>query len=143
MATELKTVGLAHTVDAAWMIALFLAIHGGDPAPNEGEVVSHDLQQAAALLAITALSDALDEKARGAVQQALAPFQKSAAMKTVDAKVTRERLEEMGFRIKEYAAEGAPAAGAADTFSRRPYCIRFRGQIVCVEFPGVGPHPIA
>jgi len=55
---------------------LYLAIHGGDPAPKEGTVVAHDQQQGAALGAIAALSEVLDEKARDAVHHALAPIQK-------------------------------------------------------------------
>jgi hypothetical protein len=141
MITEAKGIRLTHERDAAWLVALYLAIHGGDPAPKEGTVVAHDQQQGAALGAIAALSEALDEKTRDAVRHALAPIQKQFPLKSVDAEVAGERLESMGIHFTDYAGE--PAHGAKVTeefFQQRPYCIRFRGQIFCVEFPSTGPH---
>jgi hypothetical protein len=40
---------LAHELDAAWLIALWLAIHGGDPAQSEGDVAAAAGQMIAAL----------------------------------------------------------------------------------------------
>ena len=73
MAPKIGT--LAHAQDPAWLIALWLAIHGGDPAPIEG-VVSQEIQEGAALRAIAALSEALDQTSRDAVKHAIAPAQK-------------------------------------------------------------------
>jgi len=139
MNTEVKDIRLAHERDAAWLIALYLAVHGGDPAPKEGTVVAHDQQLGAALAAIAALSEALDEKARDAVRHALAPIQKQFPLKSVDAEVAEVRLEEMGIHFTDYAAEPAHGAKVTEELQqfRRPYCIRYRGQvIVCVT----GPH---
>jgi len=43
---ERQLISLAHVVDAAWIEALWIAIHGGDPPPQQqqiGENVSTDL----------------------------------------------------------------------------------------------------
>jgi hypothetical protein len=147
MASAIKDIRLTHERDAAWLIALYLAIHGGDPAPKEG-VVAHELQQGAALSAIAALSEALDEKTRAAVLHTLAPIRKQFPLKSVDAKVAGERLEAMGINFTEYAGEQAHAASAtaanvtvtAGVQPPRPRCIRLPGQITCVV---IRPHPIA
>lgn len=145
MATAIKDIRLTHERDAAWLVALYLAIHGGDPAPKEGEIVARELQQGAALSAIAALSEVLDEKAREAVQHALAPIQKQYPLKSVDAKAAGERLEALGIRFTEPAGGHAHAAAvvSAATLRSRPYCIRFRGQTICVEIPSPVPHPNA
>ncbi len=132
---------LTHERDAAWLVALWLAVHGGHPAPKEGEVVGHDLQQAAALAAISALATALDEKARKEVDRAVAPLAKAHPMKSVGAKAAAARLEAMGVRLTEHAGDKLTADGVRGAAAQaRPYCVRFRGQIVCVVPPGPGPH---
>jgi hypothetical protein len=40
---------LAHEIDAAWLIALWLAIHGGDPVQSEGDVAAAAGQMIATL----------------------------------------------------------------------------------------------
>lgn len=136
---------LTHERDAAWLVALWLAVHGGDPAPEKGEVVGHGLQQAAALSAIAALATALDEKARKAVEHAVAPLLKEHPMKAVGAKAAGARLEAMGIHLTEHAgdkltADQVKGAAGATAAQARPYCIHFRGQIICVVPPGPGPH---
>jgi hypothetical protein len=151
MTSEITNIRLTPERDAAWLIALYLAVHSGDPAPKEGEVIARDLQVGGALSAIAALSEALDEKARGAVLNVLAPLQKQYPMKIVDAQVAVERLATMGIRITEYVgeqataanvAEGVQPANADEKFQRsRFYCFRFRGQSFCWEIPSPDPHP--
>ena len=82
-----------------------LAVHGGDPAPEEGKVVGHGLQQAAALSAIAALTTALDEKARQAVEHVVAPLLKEHPMKAVGAKAAGARLEAMGIHLTEHPGD--------------------------------------
>jgi hypothetical protein len=134
MITEAKELRLTHERDAAWLIALYLAVHGGDPAPKEGEVVAHAQQQGAALGAIAALAEGLDEKARDAIRHALVPIQKQFPLKSVDAEVAEARLEAMGIHFTDYAGE--PAHGAKATAElqqlRRPYCLHINGEVVCV-----------
>jgi len=141
MASEITNIRLTHERDAAWLLALYLAIHIGDPAPNEGEVVSGTLQQGGALSAIAALSEALDEKARDAVLNILAPLQKQYPMKDVDAKVAGERLEAMGIHFTEYGGEHAHAINVNEGVQPpRPRCFRVLGEISCVV---IRPHLIA
>ena len=143
MAIETRERLLAHERDAAWLVALYLAIHGGDPAPKEG-VVAHELQEGAALAAVMAISQALGEKARDAVQHALAPIQKQFPMKSVDAKVVEARLGALGVRVMEHAGEHAHADAAADEFRpTRRYCFRFRGEVICTEVLSPDPIPFA
>jgi len=153
MASEITNIRLTHERDAAWLIALYLGVHGGDSAPKEGVVVARDLQVGGALRAIAALSEALDEKARDAVLNVLAPLQKQYPMKSVDAQVAAERLEAMGIHITEYAgeqvhpanvAEGVQPANADERFRRsRLYCFRFRGDSFWWEIPSPVPIPFA
>jgi len=143
MASEITSITLTHERDAAWLIALYLAIHGGDPAPDEGKVVEHEVQQGAAIRAIIALTQALDQGARTAVQEAIAPLQKQSHMKTVDPNAAGKRLQAMGIRIAEYSEKAHAQEVKAESFRIRPYCIRFRGQIICVEIPSPFPQPHA
>ncbi|MBI1764080.1 MAG: hypothetical protein HYR56_21860 [Acidobacteria bacterium] len=143
MNANIKNIRLTHERDAAWLIALYLAIHGGDPAPKEG-LVATELQEGAALHAIAVLSEALNEKAKGALHQMLAPMQKQFPLKSVDAQVAGERLAALGIHVTEHAGEHDHVANVAEAIqSARRYCIRFRGQIICVEIPSPIPHPIA
>jgi hypothetical protein len=147
MSLSVHDVQLAHELDASWLIALWLAIHGGDPPPIEGQLVPGELQEAAALGAIEALTVALDAKTREAVHQAIAPQLRKSPLKTVDAKTEAARLKALGFRITEYADEHAhahahshtkttsKAAAEGDAFLRPPYCIHYKGMIICVELP--------
>jgi hypothetical protein len=131
MAIEPGEILLAHERDAAWLMALYLAVHGGDPPPEEG-VVSHELQEAAALAAVLAISQALGEKAREAVHHALAPLQKQFPMKSVGAEVVEARLAALGVRVMEHA--GGHAHAEADEFRpNRVYCFRFNGGLICTE----------
>ena len=132
MAPKIGT--LAHAQDPAWLIALWLAIHGGDPAPIEG-VVAQEIQEGAALRAIAALSEALDQTSRDAVQHAIAPAQKQRQIKTVDAKVSTQRLQDIGIHVTESAGEQVHAAAITDLARTLRYCFRFRGVVYCVEFP--------
>jgi hypothetical protein len=153
MASEITNIRLTPERDAAWLIALYLAVHGGDPAPKGGEVVTRELQVGGALSAITALSEALDEKARDAVLDVLAPLQKQYPMKSVEAQVAAERLAAMGIHITKYAgeqattinvADGVQPANADERFRRsRFYCFIFRGDSFCYQIPSPDPIPFA
>lgn len=148
MAVDVKEMRLAHERDAAWLIALWLAIHGGDPAPKEGEVVSSRLQEAAALNAIAALAEGLDEVTRQAVVYALAPKKGQMEMHAVRPEAATKRLAALGIHITEQNVEQphhTHAVVEADGPNRTPrfYCIRFRGQTYCVQLPDTGPHHIA
>ena len=149
MSPNPREIELAHERDASWLIALWLAIHGGDPAPAEGELVPRELQEAAALNAIEALSTALDAKTREALHHVVGPALRRPPMKTVAAKVEAERLEAMGLRITEYADARAHAqfhahAGSTSivadiSIKYRPYCFSYEGTVICVDPPRLNP----
>ncbi|HTZ80316.1 MAG TPA: hypothetical protein VMC10_20575 [Stellaceae bacterium] len=83
---------LAHIPDAAWIIALYKAIHGGDPAPDQqtvavqigGEMMSLLAGKASATVSVSALErtfktlgmtvTASEVETRGATTEALTPI---------------------------------------------------------------------
>ena len=62
-----KPIQAIHGKDPAWIIALWIAIHGGDPAPE----ISAQKANEAAMAAIRALSSHLDPAKAKAVVAAL------------------------------------------------------------------------
>ena len=62
-----KPIQAIHAKDPAWIIALWIAIHGGDPAPE----ISAQKANEAAMAAIRALSSHLDPAKAKAVVAAL------------------------------------------------------------------------
>ncbi|GAA2145973.1 hypothetical protein GCM10009760_35220 [Kitasatospora kazusensis] len=116
-------IGLAHELDVAWIVALWLAIHGGDPNPIEGEV---QLGETAALSA-AALSGALSDTL-GKGRQALTYEQ------------LQERLKVLGVELSRGAApeQAATEESSFARIPRRPYCFRWNGTTICVNLPRVG-----
>jgi hypothetical protein len=101
----------AHVLDAAWIIALWKAIHGGDPGPEQ-----------IALEAIAALSGTLTGQAGAA------PSQKSFAE-------LQSRLKEIGVELELRTKAGGKAALSTASFVANTYCIVFRGQRICITLP--------
>ena len=131
---------LAHERDAAWMIALYIAIHGGDPAPDG--VVTHRLAEAAAARAIASIAEGLHERAREAVLLAVAAPEEQPGLPSVEAKVVNERLKALNIHIARHEGEH-PHGGTATAESRtRRYCIRFREVTYCVEIRSPEPPPL-
>ena len=139
--TAVKSIVAAHERDAAWLVALYLAVYGGDPTPKGGTLIAQELREAAALNAIAALSLALDGKAKQAVQQAITPLKQQREMLHVDAKVAGERLESFGIHEEHDAHSYHAGTTEASTIrpSRPPYCIVFHGVHYCVPLPSPGP----
>ena len=114
---SIPNVVLAHELDAAWIIALWKAIHGGDPSP-----------EAVAAEAIAALAQYL----RGAEYSfSFGEMQKQFA--TLGIKVTEQTKE-----------AGAPASGAKarsieqpSSHQYRQYCFHVGGKIICAQLPEV------
>jgi hypothetical protein len=66
---------VAHIPDAAWLIQLWLAIHGGDPLPGELRVAEKEVGLLATVRAIAALARCLDDAAaERAIVLALKPI---------------------------------------------------------------------
>ncbi len=146
MSVGLKEIELIHERNASWLIALWFAVHGGDPAP--GGLVSRESFEGAALGAIEALSAALDVKTMEAVHHAIAPALHQSRREEVDPKVETEQLAGLGIRIEEYATEyehtrSHAAASPRAQVQRPPYCFRFRGATYCIYLPTPTPHPEA
>jgi len=103
-----KPIALQHELDAAWIIALWKAIHNGDPSPEQ-----------IALQAIAALSLTI-VNGPGAVGN-VAEFQ--------------GRLKEIGV---EFDAPKAQAGSTTENLQiQRTYCIVFKGQRICITLPVV------
>jgi|GEM_PF-2023562 len=74
---RIKSRYLEHEQTAAWLIQLWLMIHGGDPAPLEIRALGHDIRLLSTLRAIAGLARCLnDEKTEKAISTALTPLSK-------------------------------------------------------------------
>ena len=109
--SKFTTIRFAHALDAAWIIALWKAIHGGDPGPEQ-----------IALEAIAALSGTLTGDAGGAHGQG--SFEE-----------LQTRLKEIGIELETQAQAGEKAAVSAESYIGRTYCVLFKGQRICITLP--------
>ena len=96
----------ARELDAAWILALWKAIHGGDPPPEQ-----------IAMEAIAALSGTLTSHGEGTVSES-----SFAELQT--------RLKEIG--VEFTGGEGAQSTEARRIIR---YCIKWKGELVCIELP--------
>lgn len=101
---------LAHELDAAWIIALWKAIHGGDPAPE--------------LVAAQAIAALAPYAARTESSLTFAHLQKQLA--AVNIAVTEEDGETA---VKTEAVRELHRATA------HQYCFKFAGQTICIQLP--------
>jgi hypothetical protein len=109
--SKFTTIRFAHELDAAWIIALWKAIHGGDPPPEE-----------VAVEAIAALSGALTSHAGAAVSES-----SFGELQT--------RLKEIGVDLQQHAETGGKAAASTESSVVRTYCVIFKGQRICITLP--------
>ncbi|MGI8915387.1 MAG: hypothetical protein ACR2JY_16660 [Chloroflexota bacterium] len=128
MAMQARKITLAHELDAAWIIALWKAIHGGDPSPIEADARSVEL--------VGELTNHLGHTiGRGAQPLTRASFE--------------ARVGELGIQLQRQEPGGssprsvtpnAAAPGDPQGPPRQPppYCFVFRGTSYCVHFP----HPV-
>jgi hypothetical protein len=100
---------LAHELDAAWIIALWKAIHGGDPAP---QVVASQ------------------------VIAALAPYL-NVSEDTLTFSQLEKQFKTLGVDVTEIDGE-APAVTQA-LFPIRQYFFNFKDAMYCVQLPKLGP----
>ena len=112
-----KAIRFAHALDAAWIIALWKAIHGGDPPPEQ-----------IAIEAIAALSGTLTGHA-GAT-----PAESSFAE-------LHSRLKEIGVDLEEQAKVHEQSAISTQAHIPRTYCVVFKGQRICITLPQPSVHP--
>lgn len=101
---------LAHELDAAWIIALWKAIHGGDGGPE--------------LVAAQAIA-------------ALAPYA-ARTESTITFAHLQKQLGAANITVTEHDVETAGKAEAAREL-RRPivhqYCFKFGGETICIQLP--------
>lgn len=112
-----KSIYLAHELDAAWIIALWLAIHGGDPAPE--------------IIAAQAIA-ALAQYVNGTRQQAFTLEELKIQFAKLGVVVTE--------REKEAAAAMKPQLLMSDDNGNHEvrihqYCFKFEGSTICTELP--------
>jgi hypothetical protein len=119
---KLEEIVLAHEPDIAWLIALWLAIHGGDSLSQE----LTDVDETSVLLAAALSSHLADRHSRGAV--------------TLDG--VSERLAAAGIQMRGGAA-AQPQFEAAVAQGGRRLCITLPGgRTYCFVVPTVkGPPP--
>ena len=108
---------LAHELDAAWIIALWKAIHGGDPGPEQRVTVSAHEAVAIARQAASVLVGYV-----------------SAAAGVEAEAVSAELHQEMSHGLKTAGFELlAPAEGPGH--QPPPYCFRWNGRTICIPRP--------
>ena len=113
----IRPIYLAHELDAAWIIALWIAIHGGDPSP-----------EAVAAQAIAALAQYVN----GTRQETFTFEELKVQFASLGVAVTE--------RAKEEIAEGKPNLRLADDGDENRYrihqfCFKFQGSTICTELP--------
>ncbi len=100
---------LAHELDAAWIIALWKAIHGGDPAPE---------QVAAQVIA------------------SLAPYLNTSE-DTLTFSRLEKQFKALGGEVAE--RDGEAQALTEAVFPIRQYCFEFKGATYGVQLPKLVP----
>ena len=110
------TIQLAHEQDAAWLIALWKAVHGGDPSLervvlSEHEAISFARQAANALIGyVSAVASGEPEGGSAEAHQQLSQGLKTAGVEL----------------LSEHEVPGRQPA---------PYCFRWNGQTICIPRP--------
>jgi len=115
----IREITLAHELDAAWIIALWKAIHGGDPAP---EII--------AAQAIAALA------------QYLAPE----AARSFTFADLKTQFGKLGVQVTEREqSEATPRLAVNDEnhVNIHQYCFKFKGEIYCIQLPVLTHLPTA
>jgi hypothetical protein len=121
---------LAHQLDIAWIIALWKAIHGGDPAPDGPIAVDERTTEL-----VSRLVDHLTQTQLGEGAQAT----------ELTAPVLQQRAASLGIRVSGGAFGEAltlqdfSEPGEPEGYIRpRMYCFQFEGEVICIQLPRVG-----
>jgi hypothetical protein len=112
-----RPIYLAHELDAAWIIALWLAIHGGDPAPE--------------IIAAQAIA-ALAQYVNGTRQETFTFEQLKTQFGKLGVVVTE--------REKDVESSKGPQLQLKEDHDDREYrvhqyCFKFEGSTICTELP--------
>lgn len=103
---NVRQITLAHELDAAWIIALWKMIHGGDPAP-----------ETVAVEVVTAMT----------------PFLKGAA-NSLTFQQLEKQFNNIGVQVTDSEAAGAHVEELSVPHPRQ-YCFKFKGQTICIQLP--------
>ena len=112
----IRPIYLAHELDAAWIIALWLAIHGGDPAPE--------------VIAAQAIA-------------ALAQYVNGTRQETFTFEELKAQFAKLGVGVTEREKEVESSKGLQlqmkedrdDRYRVHQYCFKFEGSTICTELP--------
>lgn len=113
----MRPIYLAHELDAAWIIALWLAIHGGDPAPE--------------IIAAQAIA-------------ALAQYVNGTRQETFTFEELKTQFAKLGVGVTEREKEADSSKGPQFRLERdgddreyrvHQYCFKFEGSTICTELP--------
>ena len=113
----MRPIYLAHELDAAWIIALWLAIHGGDPAPE--------------IIAAQAIA-------------ALAQYVNGTRQETFTFEELKTQFAKLGVGVTEHEKEVDSSKGPQLRLERdsddreyrvHQYCFKFEGSTICTELP--------
>ena len=115
---NIRELYFAHELDAAWIIALWKAIHGGDGGPEE-----------VAAQAIAALAQYVSRPSEIAFSfnELKAQFGKLGIQVT-------ERTEETA---QAAAPQPAMAEDIEHPYRPHQYCFKFKGETICTELPNL------
>jgi len=122
---SIREIYLSHELDAAWIIALWKAIHGGDPSPEQIAA------QAIAALAQYVAGPAQAEFTFGELKTQFAKLgvQVTEAAKEESAPGEKPRL--------------ALSPSGEREFRIHQYCFKFKGETICTELPALTHLPTA
>ena len=111
---SIRPIYLAHELDAAWIIALWLAIHGGDPAPE--------------VIAAQAIA-------------ALAQYVNGTRQETFTFEQLKAQFAKLGVGVTEREKEVESSKGQQlqlkedREYRVHQYCFKFEGSTICTELP--------
>jgi hypothetical protein len=118
-----------HVPDAAWIIALWKAIHGGDPAPED------IAEKAIASLANYVSTEFAEELSMAQLQRALKPLGISVTLGEGSAELAAGQAKKDGGSKKTTALSANPGRPSL------PYCFHWAGQTICIPRPSVDHSP--
>ncbi|HEX7895238.1 MAG TPA: hypothetical protein VF447_13665 [Terriglobales bacterium] len=102
-----QQITLAHERDAAWIIALWKFVHGGDPGP---------------------------ERVAAEVIAAMVPYLNGAA-DTLSFEQLEKQFATLGAQVTETEMADARIEGTQPR--PRQYCFKFKGQTICIQLPQI------
>jgi hypothetical protein len=124
---HIRDIRLAHELDAAWIIALWKAIHGGDGGPE---------QIAAQAIAALAQYISAPTPTSFSFHELKSQFAKLAVQVT-------EQSEEARIEAAGAKPQMAIATDVGREFRVHQYCFKFKGETYCIELPALTHLPTA